>query len=78
MNECVLRRLGRVDFDRMARVGRVGHRRLEPLAAGWALNQHSFAIFELMEAFEEVNSPQRNPLMNSAVGAGEEHSLEPT
>jgi hypothetical protein len=48
------------------------------LAAYWALNQQSFAMFELMEAFEEMDSPQRNPLMDPAVDAGEEDSLEPT
>ena len=78
MDEGILRRLVRVDFDRMARVGRVGPRCLEPLAAYWALNQQSFAMFEFMETFEEMDSPQRNPLMDSAVGAGEEDSLEPT
>ena len=57
MDESVLRRLVRVDIDRLARVGRVGGRYLEPLAAGWALNQQSFAMFELMEAFEEMDSP---------------------
>ena len=57
MDESVLRRLVRVDIDRLARVGRVGGRYLEPLAACWALNQQSFAMFELMEAFEEMDSP---------------------
>ena len=78
MDECVLGRLIRVDFDDMSCMGGVRRRCLETLAAHRAMNQQSFTILELMETLEEMYSSYWNPLLDSTVGTSVENFLKPT
>lgn len=57
MDKRVLWWLPGVDINRMTRMGRVERGSLETLTASRALNQQSFALFEFMEALEEMDSP---------------------
>ena len=78
MDYGVLQRIFGVNGDRMPCVGLVRRWCLEPLTAVWAQNQYGLTVMKSIEAFEEVDPPERNPLSGTAGLADVDDFLEPT
>lgn len=71
MDDGVLQRILGIDRDRMARMGRVRRWNLEAITALRTPNKHGLASAEPLDMLEEMDPPERNPLLEVASGKRE-------
>lgn len=70
VDECVVGRVVRANGDDMTGVGAIVGGRLKPILTVRAQHQHGLTVLQVVEALEEVDATERDPLSGATVMAG--------